>query len=253
MPYIDVDSNKTYYTGNLKNEGIPIIFIHGSGGGHHHFGYQVNYLNKYTCPIAIDLPGHGKSGGEAFHNIANYRDFLHAFIKKGINKPYIIAGHSMGGAIALDYALKYDHNLLAIILISTGSRLKVLPDLLQSLSEGIIPNNLSKYLYAETAPGDLVERGKIELESTSPAVLYADFLACNSFNVTNRLYEITIPAHIICGTADRMTPLKYSQFLQKELENSSISKVDDASHMVMIEKPNEVNIAIQQFISNQFK
>jgi len=252
MPYLKLDNGNVYFAEDIANDGIPLYFVHGSGGGHHHFGYQVRDLNSNISPIALDLPGHGKSDGEAFANIEHYRNWLHQFIIKHNNGPFIIAGHSMGGAIALDYALTYKQDILAIILISTGSRLKVLPDFLNALAKGIVPENLASLLYGRGTDKELLEKGKKELELTDPSILFADFSACNNFDVSDRLHEINIPALILCGEEDKMTPLKYSHYLANNLSNGTMIEIKDAGHMVMIEKPEPVNEAISQFVENQF-
>jgi pimeloyl-ACP methyl ester carboxylesterase len=78
------------------------------------------------------------------------------------------------------------------------------------------------------------------MSETRQGVLYGDLLACNAFNVTEQLGQIHQPALVICGEEDRMTPLRYSQFLAERLPGASLQIVPDAGHMVMLEKPQQV-------------
>ena len=79
-------------------------------------------------------------------------------------------------------------------------------------------------------------------------VIYSDFFSCEQFNVMDRLGKITLPTLIICGEDDVLTPIKYSEFLHRELSNSKLVLVPDAGHILMIEKPDAVNRAIEEFV-----
>src|SRR5688572_11610820 len=93
-----------------KGKGDPILFIHGLGGNLSHWLKQVEGLSSnYHC-IAIDLPGYGHSDKEVKtekNQLSFYADVLHDFIrKKGLQK-VTLAGHSMGGQVAMIIAHQY--------------------------------------------------------------------------------------------------------------------------------------------------
>ena len=245
---MEMENHRYYYAGDLDHAGTPIVFCHGSGGRHHHWLYQLKGLKKTAKPIAVDLPGHGRSDGEPANDIAIYRDWLHHFIEKSGLGPPVITGHSMGGAIALDYALHYPDNYLGLILVGSGGRLRVLPAFLDELQKGSVPDALSGYLYGPAASRELLEKGKKEVKDTSASIYYADLSACDKFDVMDRLQQITKPVLIVCGSEDQLTPVKYSRYLEEKLPESKVELIDGAGHMVMLEKPDQVNQAITQFI-----
>lgn len=248
MPYINIDGEKFYYAGNNNKEGLPIVFCHGSGGGHHHWAFQLQGLKDDRInPIAVDLPGHGKSAGSPSNKIAVYRDWLRLFTRRLELKAFIIAGHSMGGAIALDYALHYPGEICGLILVGSGCRLRVLPELLGTLREGNVPDVMVDYLYSKKAQQEIIEKGREEVEATDPSVYYADLSACDLFNVTEELHRIEKPVLMICGSEDRLTPIKYSRYLEENLPDGKVAEIGEAGHMVMLEKPEEVNRAITAF------
>lgn len=248
LPYLEMDNHRYYYAGDFARTGRPIIFCHGSGGRHHHWLYQLKGLKETAKPIAVDLPGHGRSDGEPADDIAIYRDWLHRFIKKSRLEPPVIAGHSMGGAIALDYALQYPDDYLGLILAGSGCKLRVLPAFLEELQKGSVPDSLSEYLYGPAASRELLEKGKRELKDTAASTYYADFSACNKFDVMDRLQQITKPVLILCGSEDRLTPVKYSRYLEEKLPDGKVELIDGAGHMVMLEKPDQVNQAITVYL-----
>lgn len=248
LPYLRINGIKTYYSGDKEKAGVPVLFCHGSGGGHHHWHYQCKNMPLSVNPFAVDLPGHGRSEGKAFDDINMYREWVRSFSKNLGLENYILAGHSMGGAIALAYALKYPDALSGLILVSTGARLRVLPAILEKLQERKIPDIMLKHLYAPGAPKQLIDLGRREITTLDPSVCLADFRACNNFDIIENLFRIKTPSLIVCGDQDNMTPVKYSLFLKEKLQQSRLEIIEEAGHMVMLEKPQAVNRAIANFI-----
>ena len=248
MPFVNVQGKKVYYAGDNSLGGSPVIFCHGSGGGHHHWLYQLKSLRNPVNPLAVDLPGHGRSEGDALHSVAAYRDWLHDFSQATGIKKFIPAGHSLGGAIALDYAIHYPDHTSGLILVGTGSRLRVLPAFLDSLREGTVPPDLADLLYSQEADEELLVKGREEVAACAASVYYADLSACDRFDISSELPRISVPALIICGTDDRLTPVKYSRFLADNIPWSRIEIIEGAGHMVMLEKPDQVNNAISAYV-----
>jgi pimeloyl-ACP methyl ester carboxylesterase len=80
-----------------------------------------------------------------------------------------------------------------------------------------------------------------------PEVIYKDFKACDGFNAMDSVKGLKVPALVICGSDDALTPPKYSYFLKEAIEGSMLIVIADAGHMVMMEKPDEVSRAIEDF------
>lgn len=250
MPYLNIEGQKAYYAGDLEAAGIPILFCHGSGGRHQHWAYQIKGLRgKGINPLAVDLPGHSRSEGLPFNHIGNYRDWLKRFARAAGLKQFVVAGHSMGGAVALAYALEFPDEVAGLILVGSGGRLRVLPALLDALKDGTVPPSFADYLYGPDTADVLVNNGKKEIADTSASIYYADLTACDKFDVMDDLPRIDKPVLIICGSEDRLTPVKYSTYLQQSLPKATLEIIDGAGHMVMLEKPDEVNSAITAYVN----
>jgi len=247
LPHLEIDNHRYYYAGDFNRAGTTLIFCHGSGGRHHHWVYQLKGLKEAANPIAVDLPGHGRSEGKPSDDIAVYRDWMHRFLEKSGLGPPIIVGHSMGGAIALDYALQHPDHYLGLVLVGSGGRLRVLPAFLEELEKGTVPDALSEYLYGPAASRELLEKGRKEVKDTAASIYFADLTACDKFDVMDKLHQITKPVLMVCGSEDRLTPVKYSRYLEDKLINSQVTVIDGAGHMVMLEEPDQVNQAITKF------
>jgi pimeloyl-ACP methyl ester carboxylesterase len=86
------------------------------------------------------------------------------------------------------------------------------------------------------------------MAAVPPEVFLADFTACDRFEMIGQLPLINLPVLVICGDEDRLTPPKYSSYLQQKLPRAELSVIEGAGHMVMVEKPGETNKAIGRFI-----
>lgn len=250
MPFIDILGKSTYYhQGSDYNVDLPtLLFVHGAGGTGKNWVHQLAGIKGYNL-IALDLPGHGRSEGSAAESITVYSEFVWSFAQTLELGSFVIAGHSMGGAIVLELALAYPEALKGLIIVDSGARLRVSPALLEIFSKGEHPLGNVKYSYSFNVSRDILEKAAEEMKDVSTEVYLADFRACNEFNILDRIQNITNPSLVICGKDDQMTPVNYSEFLHKELTNSTLALITDAGHMAMLEQPDQVNRAINHFLA----
>lgn len=250
MPYTNVAGEKIFYVhhqGDPKEQ-HPLVFVHGAGGSHLNWPPQLRRLagaNTY----ALDLPGHGQSEGQGRRSISAYADFVAAFLETlGLEKVTLV-GHSMGGATALDFALRYPERLAGLVLVGSGARLRVAPTILNGIRQDFqaAVRLITDYAFAPDAPEQLKGEGRRQMGQTHPDVLYSDFAACDAFDVMDRLGDIRCPTLAICGTADRLTPPKYSTYLCDNIPGAQLILVEGAGHMVMLEQPEAVSQAIADF------
>ena len=107
---------------------MKLIFVHGSGACGDVWHYQKQHFRDAD---AIDLPGHPH--GEICQSVEEYADWLHSYMQLKKYRDVVIAGHSLGGGIALMYAYKYPKDVKAIILVGSGARLRVLPLIIEAI------------------------------------------------------------------------------------------------------------------------
>ncbi len=256
-----------YYSinGGGSKENPPVVLVHGAGGDHLYWAADLRRLPGYTV-IAPDLPGHGRSGGSGQQSIWIYASQLVDFLAElGIYQAVFI-GHSMGGCLGLALGLEHRGNVAALGLISCCAHIDIPPDLLeQTTSPATIPlalEALKERIFSSSSDPALMERGMRQLAETRPGVLYGDFLACQSFDVVNRIGEITAPALIITGSNDRMTPPYCAQFMAANLGTASkeqagrhpnrLQVVSSAGHMLTLEQPQAVKTALLSFLNDLY-
>ncbi len=228
----------------------PLVFLHGAGGTHLHWPPQVRRIIGQRI-FALDLPGHGKSGGVGSQSIADYARAVVDFLDAARLNAAVFVGHSMGSAIALTLALDFPKRVLGLGLVGSGARLRVAPQILESTaSETLFPQAIKLINDAEFGPSAgprLKELAARQMAAIRPSVIHGDFLACNEFDVMQRLAEINVPTLILCGAEDILTPMKYSEYLRDHIRNARLLAFPGAGHMVMLEQPMEVAQALSVF------
>ena len=251
--YLEFEDKKIFYNIRESGKSKALIFIHGSGRSSNTWKNQLNLDIDYGL-VALDLPSHDKSDNFSDLSLNLYVEVVHQLIKTLKFEGVILCGHSLGGAIVQQYYFTYPKEVLGLILCNTGGKLRVAPFILDSLK-----NNFSKFLddlptgtFYHATPKTLINPYVEETSKIGAEVTYTDFKICDDFNVLDKLSTINVPCLIIVGKNDQLTPVKYSEFFHNSIKNSELHIINKAGHMVMLEKPIEVNQAIENFINNHF-
>lgn len=252
MPFLTVAGARAHYAHRrpIPASGLPVVFVHGAGGTHQHWLYQVRDL-PHSPTYALDLPGHGRSEGQGRDSISAYSDWLVGFLDAAGEDQAVLVGHSMGGAIVLNMALRHAERVAGLGLVATGARLRVAPAILDGIlqdSEAAV-RLICDFAFGPESSPDMVRMGRRQMEAIPPEVIHGDFAACDAFSVMDRLGDITAPALVVCGTQDHLTPSKYSVYLRDQIARSELHLVEGAGHMVMIERPEVVVGALSSFLA----
>lgn len=227
--------------------GMKLVFLHGAGCSSLSFYYQ---LRHFRSAKAIDLPGH--PDGKPCDTIDGYLEWARGFIRARRYKNVVLCGHSMGGAIAMRYALKYPEELRGLILLGTGARLRVHPYYLERCREPSGDNapwleqHLDYYRGVNDEVYPVLRQRAVEV---GPEVELNDLMACDQFDMMDCVTEIKLPTRVICGSEDVMTPVKYSDYLTSNIEGASQSIISGGSHFVHMEKFQQVNEEIEDFLA----
>ncbi len=245
MPAITVDNCTAHYrmSKRASADTPAAICLHGSGADSVVWGYQVSRLSRQFRIIAPDLPGHGESEGAALESAEAYARWADRFARALELDAFFLMGHSFGGAIVQEYARLYPEKLKGIILIATGAGFKLSSAYSELYEHGIDVENPHS-----TAIPESIRQGYAMLKKVSGPLLHADLLAAGSFDSTGWIASVEVPALVLWGSADFITPRDLPETLALMLPNAAFQVIEDAGHVLMIEGVNPFNIAVSEFM-----
>lgn len=189
-----------------------------------------------------DLPG--RDGRGVPRTVADHV----AALRPRLSAARVLVGHSLGGLIALEYALESPGHLHGLILMAAAARLDMAQWLRRLANGDAALAVLAEQSFAPGAAQRLKDKSLALLRFLGPAVVRADFEAAASFDVRNRLGGVLAPVLIISGTEDRLVPPRYAEFLHAHLPRATLVWIEGAGHMAMLEQPQAVNVAIRNFL-----
>lgn len=239
----------------------PVVaFIHGGAQDHSVWILQSRYLAHHGYGVlALDLPGHGRSGGAALSRIADMADWAVALLDAAGVGTAALVGHSMGSLVALDCAARYPERVSRIALLGTACPMRVSPALLdaargdEAAAQRMI-NVWSHSAYAHypgnPGPGFWVIGENLRLmQRQKPGVLHIDFAACNDYtDGLERAARIRCPSLLLLGERDAMTPARAATGLARAISGAASVVLRDCGHNLMGEVPDAVLQQLAAFL-----
>lgn len=253
MPLVET-ARATLFIKDYRKKGFtgtPIIIIHGAGGMYQDTPSQ---LRRDLQCIALDLAGHGRSPEPSRTTITDNTADIVALMDTLSIKRTILIGHSMGGAIAQQLALDFPDRVAGLVLLGTAAKLKVSSQIIN----GIINHTeataqlIMNWMWADGVPEHYIEQGIERLLDLPAEVIQRDYIACNHFDVRDRLQEITVPVLVVAGSADKMVNPVWSEYLADNISNATYKVLADAGHMFPLEQPQQLVIILQQWMTNLY-
>ncbi len=229
-----------------------LVFIHGAGGSRTSWSLQEAYFSRAFNVLIVELPGHGAAQGSGVQEIKGYALWVKGALDElKVPRPFVI-GHSMGGAITMELAMRFPDLPKGLVLVSTGARLRTLPAILDGIKKvfPVTVRMISERSFAQDAPVEMKQTKITEMMKNSPDVLYGDFSACDRFDIMEEVQTISSPTLVICGDEDVLAPPKYSRYLAEHIAGSQLEIIKGAGHLVMVEKPAEFNKRLESFFNS---
>jgi len=237
---------------NFISHGAPhdAVFVHGAGGNSLLWKRMLEGLSGGSRALAIDLPGH-PSGEITCRSVGEYAEVVHQFlIDAHLNRP-VLGGHSMGGATVLTLALSHPDDIGGLVLVGTGAKLGVAPEILDGLKSNpmrTIENIITPWSFS-SIDLSLGRESRAALSVSNLPVFLNDYQACTRFDVRKDLSNISTGTLVVCGDKDRMTPPKFSHYLNANIPGSELRFVKDSGHMLPLEKPEALATLVQAFLA----
>ncbi|VAW13139.1 hypothetical protein MNBD_ALPHA09-289 [hydrothermal vent metagenome] len=237
-----------------------LVFIHGAGMDRTVWAMQARHpaFSGHNV-LAVDLPGHGLSAGQALTSIEDMAAWIVSLLDALKVSKATLAGHSMGALIALEAAARAPARIERLALLGVTFPMRVAPGLLEAAKSNDISavRMIVGWAYAPgnamgsgPAPGlRMTGAGQNLLASAAPGVLYADLAACNTYTAgLTRAAEVAVPALFLLGARDRMARPRGAMALADAMARAEVKTLDRSGHMMMSEAPREVVATLGAFL-----
>jgi pimeloyl-ACP methyl ester carboxylesterase len=238
-----------------------VLFVHGAGMDHSVWPLQArHFAYRGWNALAVDLPGHGRSGGELLGTIPAMAEWL-ADLIAALQVPAVhLVGHSMGALIGLDLAARDPDRIARLALLGAAPRMPVHPALLEAAAR---PEPLAAELICDwgfgpaghfgghRAPGSWMLGHALRLlGGSSGPRLHTDLIACNAYEEgLQAAAKLRCPTLVGAGAADRMTPARQGAKLAEAIEGARIVTLPACGHMMMVEQPDATLDALIAFLA----
>jgi 4,5:9,10-diseco-3-hydroxy-5,9,17-trioxoandrosta-1(10),2-diene-4-oate hydrolase len=242
-----------------------VIFIHGSGpgaSGWSNFKKNVNALSEtgYRV-IVIDIPGYGQTSKptDAIYNLDFFTHYLDEFlVQKNITQAILI-GNSLGGAIAIGYALDHPDKVSHLILMATGG---IEEREIYFATEGIqamVKYPMGSPEFTKEVLGELLKLLVFDPKHVTQELIderwqilqtqNAQVLASMQIpNLTDRLQELSIPILGFWGYEDKFCPISGAHTIISHCNDARMNMLSQCGHWVMIEHSEYFNNQCIQFL-----
>jgi pimeloyl-ACP methyl ester carboxylesterase len=235
----------------LDPERETVLLVHGTGQDHSIWALPTAYFARHDRNVlAVDLPGHGRSGGSPLCSVEEIADWLMAVLDAAGQKQAAIAGHSLGSLAAIAAAARHPGRVRAIALVGTVLPMTVSARLLEAAQDNRHEaiDMLVHWGYSDDGRGGtpepgipLREAGQRLLEQARPDVIYTDLKACGDYAAgLVHAAAVRCPALLILGERDRLTPARSARQLAETLPNAETAILEGCGHAMLAEAPDAV-------------
>ena len=246
--------NIRYFSGG---QGDPLVIIHGGGDGARSWLKNAEELSRYYTVYLPDLPGFGRSqsANDKFH-LPEYVAFVESFTKAMDIDSFHLMGHSIGGGIALHYALKSPEKVKGLVLVSSWClgieaalwvRLLSHPPLCQSLGEASIAvlkgvKWVARLFYAPFRFANPVTRVKIDIGKTMVT------FRGQTTVLQDRLCELTVPTLVVWGSRDPIVPAAHAQVAAELIPDCQMHIFQGCGHSAYQQRSGEFSELLANFL-----
>jgi 2-succinyl-6-hydroxy-2,4-cyclohexadiene-1-carboxylate synthase len=260
-------ANGVKYYVEEKGSGSPLLFLHGFTGDTSTWSEVVERLSKNSRCMTIDLVGHGKTDSPVESNrysMKNSVEDIKSILDELSIKKISLLGYSMGGRLALAFAVQYPDYIEKLILESASPGLKTEEERIlriqndHKLAEKIFNNGLNEFIkFWENIPlfasqkklsSSVQEKIREQRLNQTPLGLANSLKGMGTGeqpSYWDALNKFTFPVFIIVGELDEKFCLIANEMMSK-INNATVFKIPEAGHAIHVEKPEKFGTIIEE-------
>ncbi len=247
----DSKAKITYRCVGNKSSSHTLLFIHGAGGISESLLDLALHFKNYNC-ILVDLPGHGQSTAKTPSSVTGYVDALEKFItsEKDLFKNDITCiGHSMGGMITMNLALRKIPTLKRIVILNSSAKFNLNQKFINKIHKGVLDK-----VYLFKASGSYFHPRTYKfflssLKTLSDDVMIKDFKLIEPFSLKDQIKDISLPTLIVTGEKEILATAEDSKFIHANIKGSELEIMPKLAHLLPIIAHEKLSERILEFLS----
>jgi 3-oxoadipate enol-lactonase len=261
MAYAQNGATKIFY--DMYGQGTPIVFLHPWSTNGYIWYYQIFPFARTNQVIAIDHRGHGRSDKpQSGYSIQDHAADVRAVLDAAGARKAVLVGNSIGGMIAMQFALDNPDRVIGQLILSSGT---ALGENMPAEAAAAFKNNYEG-TFGALLEGGVSARSKRErpeilevmkahfsVQSNFPRHVFdssmADPNGVFNWNIKARLSTIKATTLVVAGEEDQATPVAANKFLADNIPGARLLTVKDVGHFHQLEKPIEFNATLKEFVS----
>jgi 3-oxoadipate enol-lactonase len=238
--------------------------LHGIGGNRTNWWDQIEFLKKQFLAIAWDARGYGDSddynGNLIFEDFSE--DLASVLSQFGLESAHVV-GLSMGGRIAMQFAVKYPHKVNSLALVDTHLGFQNMAEetrnaFIESRREPLLAGKETKDIAPPVAASLCSKNaipGAMEKFIESMANLHKEsYIKAIESSVNNDRFDdyglIKAPTIVIVGEDDQLTPISMAEEIQQKISDAKLAVIPNAGHLSNFEQPDVFNNILADFYKN---
>jgi 3-oxoadipate enol-lactonase len=218
-----------------------VVCLHDAGMGGSSFGALMDELEATTCPLAFDLPGHGRSGGlDSLASIADMADHARALLRGFAMEGVIVVGEGMGVAVAIELAAAEPTPVAGLVLVGGAADSWDLDDEIASLAAiaaGRARREFDRSGYAPDTDRSVYQQAFGVWVKTDPRAAVGARRAQAAWSLGDRAGSITAPTVVVVGQHEEAASVEAARALAGRLPNASVATLDGAGRRGVLEQP----------------
>ena len=275
---VSVDGQDTCFCTNgiaVTPERPTLVLVHGAGGSKRDWPQSWRSEAVTTAPfglssstavlpgqggqalhphpvIAIDLPGHGGSGGQSLPDITGHSRAVTGFLQALNLENVCLVGHSMGVGVVLSAALQSRARISSLCLIAGAARMPVTLDLLEGLQNQteMTVAAIARACWHKSTPENFVKATRQRMISAGGNVLLNDFIACSKLDLRAKLPALQVPTLILAAQEDGMVKVAEIESMAQAIPMAQFQIFHECGHFLHVERSSEVAAALAGFLAS---
>ncbi len=240
--------------------GALVVLLHGAGGSLGLFGGIFAALEPAHAPLALDLPGHGRSAGLVGPaSVTEAAAVVGRLLAALAAPPAILVGHGLGGQVALRLALDRPGQARAVVTLGASaapaahapSRAVIEREIgvLDQVVAGRLAQQFDMPVFGNVAGGDVMRAFWGEMVRTDPRVRAAGFRAQLGTDLRGELARVACPVRALRGSADRFCSAEENAEIACGVPRGRASEIEGAGHVAFLEQPGSIVTALSELIA----